>query len=164
MTTPNPRSVAGRSTPIQTAAFTVASIFVLAGILGFIPGITTHYDTLAWAGHHSGAKLLGLFNVSVLHNVVHLAFGVAGVLMLRTAQSTRLYLIGGGIIYAVLWLYGLVIDRDSAANFIPVNSADNWLHFGLAVGMILLGAVLGRVGVGSHRLRHPRAGPTGSTA
>ena len=53
-------------------------------------------------------------------------------------------LFGGGIVYLVLFIYGLVIDHDSSANFVPVNDADNWLHLGLAVAMIALGAALGR--------------------
>ncbi|CRZ15712.1 DUF4383 domain-containing protein [Mycolicibacterium neworleansense] len=123
----------------------VGVLFLIVGVLGFIPGITTGYDDLTWAGHHSEAMLLGVFNVSVLHNLVHLAFGAVGVIMARRVTTARAYLIGGGLIYAVLWLYGLVIDIDSAANFIPVNTADNWLHFGLALVMIAMGLVLGRV-------------------
>ena len=46
--------------------------------------------------------------------------------------------------YLVLFIYGLVRDHDSSANFVPVNDADNWLHLGLAVAMIALGAALGR--------------------
>jgi 4-hydroxybenzoate polyprenyltransferase len=97
---------------------------------------------LGGAGHHSGAMLLGLFNVSVLHNVVHLLFGVAGFLLARTAPLAKAYLIGGGVIYLLLFIYGLVIDRDSAANFVPLNNADNWLHLVLAIGMIGLGVLL----------------------
>jgi hypothetical protein len=44
----------------------------------------------------------------------------------------------------VLWLYGLLIDKDSNANFVPVNSADDWLHFVLAVTMLLFGFLLSR--------------------
>jgi len=114
------------------------------GLLGFVPGITSHYDQLSFAGHHSDAALLGIFNVSVLHNLVHLAFGVAGVALARTFNGARSYLIGGGIVYLVLFIYGLVIDHDTAANVVPVNDADNWLHLGLAVAMIVLGVALGR--------------------
>ena len=46
--------------------------------------------------------------------------------------------------YLVLFIDGLVIDHDSSANFVAVNDADNWLHLGLAVAMIALGAALGR--------------------
>lgn len=63
--------------------------------------------------------------MSILHNFIHLAFGVAGVALARTAAQARLYLLAGGAIYIVLWLYGLIIDHDSAANFVPLNSADN---------------------------------------
>ena len=130
--------------PVQLSAMVVSVVFVLVGVLGFIPGVTTNYDQLAFAGHGSGALLLGLFAVSVLHNLVHLAFGVAGLAMSRTASGARNFLIGGGIVYAVLWIYGLVIDHDSAANFVPLNTADNWLHLVLAIGMIGLGVALGR--------------------
>jgi hypothetical protein len=143
-------------TPVQKAALAVGAVFLVVGVLGFVPGVTTHYDQLTLAGHHSDAALLGIFNVSVLHNLVHLAFGVAGVALARTLNSARSYLIGGGVVYLVLFIYGLVIDHDRA-NFVPVNDADNWLHLGLAVAMIALGAALGRtrgdtgqpVGIGS---------------
>jgi len=133
--------VAGRS-PIRTAATAVAAVFVLVGILGFIPGVTTNFSDMQFAGHESGAKLLGVFLVSILHNVVHLLFGVAGLAMARTAAGARAFLIGGGAIYAVLWLYGLVVDHGSGANFVPVNTADNWLHLVLAAGMVALGLLL----------------------
>lgn len=138
---------AGRTmtrTPVQTAALAVGVVFLLVGILGFVPGITTNYDTMTFAGHESGALLLGIFGVSILHNIVHLLFGVAGVAMARTVGAARSYLIGGGIIYLVLWLYGLIIDKDSSANFVPVNSADDWLHFVLGAAMIALGFLLTR--------------------
>lgn len=127
---------------IRTAALVVGAVFLLVGILGFIPGITTDYDTMTFAGHESEAKLLGIFQVSVLHNIVHLLFGIAGIAFARTVGGARSYLVGGGIIYALLWLYGLFIDHDSTANFVPVNTADNWLHLILAIGMIALGLLL----------------------
>lgn len=129
---------------LRTAALLVGAVFLLVGVLGFIPGITTDYGDMSGAGHNSGADLLGIFQVSILHNIVHLLFGVAGVLLSRTNEGSRNYLIGGGVIYLVLWLYGLVIDKDSSANFVPINSADDWLHFVLGVGMIGLGVALSR--------------------
>lgn len=132
------------ATPVQTAATVVAAVFLLVGILGFIPGITTNYGDMTFAGHESDAQLLGIFEVSILHNIVHLLFGVVGLLMARTWSGARAYLIGGGIIYFVLFLYGLFVDSESDANFVPLNSADNWLHLLLAVGMVALGLALGR--------------------
>ena len=80
----------------------------------------------------------------MLHNVVHLLFRVAGLAMARTWESARLYLIGGGAIYLVLFVYGLVVGEGSKANFVPLNSADNWLHLLLGAGMIALGLLLTR--------------------
>ena len=131
-------------TRVQQAALAVAAVFALVGVLGFIPGITTDYDSMTFAGHESGAMLLGIFMVSILHNIVHLLFGVVGFLAARTAAGARAFLIGGGAVYLVLWLYGLVIDKTSDANFVPLNSADDWLHFVLGIGMIGLGVALGR--------------------
>jgi hypothetical protein len=129
---------------VNTAAMIVGVVFVLVGILGFIPGITNHYGDLGFAGHGSGAKLLGIFQVSILHNIVHILFGIAGIAMAKRADSARTYLIGGGIIYLVLWIYGLVTSDHSSANFVPVNTADDWLHLVLGLGMIALGVVLSR--------------------
>jgi hypothetical protein len=141
--TPGSRVRAGRH-PVQLAAAIVGGVFLLVGILGFVPGVTAGYDQLSFAGHESGALLLGLFAVSILHNIVHAGFGVAGLVLARTFAGARNFLIYGGVVYAVLWIYGLVIDHDSAANFVPVNTADNWLHLALAIGMIALGVLLGR--------------------
>ena len=133
-----------KKSDLQRAAAAVGAAFLLVGILGFIPGITTDYSTMEFASHESDAKLLGIFEVSILHNIVHLLFGVAGLAMARGWDSARTYLIGGGAVYLVLFIYGLVIDHESAANFVPVNDADNWLHFVLGLGMIALGVVLSK--------------------
>jgi hypothetical protein len=127
-------------TPVQTVAMLVGAVFLAVGILGFIPGITTDYGDIAFAGEGSDAKLLGIFEVSILHNIVHLIFGIAGLALARTFEGARTYLIGGGAVYLALWLLGLV----GGAGWIPSNTADNWLHFGLGVGMIGLGYVTGR--------------------
>ena len=131
-------------TNIQKATLAVGAVFLLVGILGFIPGITSNYESLGFAGHDSEALLLGIFQVSILHNIVHLLFGVAGIALARNAAQSRNYLVVGGAIYLVLWLYGLLIGHDTPANFVPLNTADNWLHFVLGVAMIGLGAWLGR--------------------
>ncbi|CAM3843066.1 DUF4383 domain-containing protein [Kibdelosporangium persicum] len=138
-------------TPLQMAALVVGVVFLLVGIAGFIPGVTANYGAMTFAGHHSEAQLLGVFTVSILHNLVHLAFGVAGVALARSAGGARVFLVGGGVVYLVLWLYGVLIDMDSAANFVPLNAADNWLHLVLAIGMIGLGLVLDRRSVRTHR-------------
>lgn len=131
-------------TPVQTMAMLVAVVFLLVGILGFIPGITTDVGDITFAGDKSEAKLLGIFQTSILHNLVHLLFGIAGLALARTWEGARTFLTGGGIIYLVLWLYGLIVDKEGGANFVPMNTADDWLHFFLGLGMVGLGFMLGR--------------------
>ncbi|HEX8802610.1 MAG TPA: DUF4383 domain-containing protein [Acidimicrobiales bacterium] len=133
-----------RASNVQTAAAVVGATFLVVGIAGFIPGITTNYDAMEFAGHDSGAQLFGLFQVSVLHNIVHLLFGVLGLYAARAARLSTLYLIGGGAVYLVLTLYGVLVDNMSDANFVPVDTADDWLHLALGLGMIALGLALGR--------------------
>ena len=148
-----PQSTA-TSTAVQRAALIIGITFLLVGIAGFIPGITQNFDEIEFAGHESGAELLGIFQVSVLHNLVHMAFGVIGLIAARRAKSSSAFLIGGGVVYLVLLGYGLLVDQDHDANFVPFNDADNWLHLGLGVAMIGLGVILGRSAMPDDELTH----------
>ena len=123
----------------MVAAF-AGVVFLVVGLLGFVPGVTTHYGDLSFAGHDSGAKLLGTFQVSVLQNIVHLLFGIVGLVLARTADGAQTFLTGGGIVYLALWVVAVV----GAEDWLPANTADNWLHFLLGIGMIGLGFVTGR--------------------
>ena len=129
-------------TPIQLAATLVGLSFLVAGVGGFIPGITTNAGDIALYGHNSPAMLLGIFQVSVLHNVIHLAFGAAGLAMAKSSAKT--YLVVGGVIYLVTWLYGVAIGPATSLNFVPLDDADNWLHLAAGLAMALLGIVLGK--------------------
>jgi hypothetical protein len=127
----------------QKVALGFGIVFLLVGIAGFLPGLTT--GTLSFAGPMSGAKLLGLFQVSVLHNVVHLLYGIVGIVAAGNGTLARFYLIWGGVLYLVLWIYGLIVEgTTSGANFVPLNDPDNWLHFGLGVIMGGMGLFVGR--------------------
>lgn len=140
----SPDPVTTKRSQVQLGAMAVSVVFLLVGVAGFIPGITTRYMDMQVAGNGSDAQLLGLFRVSVLHNVVHLAFGVVGLAFSRTPLRARNFLLYGGFVYAVLFFYGIVIDYQSRANFVPFDDADNVLHFALAAGMIALSIVLDR--------------------
>lgn len=133
-----------RQTDVQKAAKLVGIVFLAVGVLGFIPGITTNYDAMEFAGHQSEAKLLGLFQVSILHNIVHLLFGAAGLVLSKTINGAKKYLLVGGIIYLVLFVYGLAVSQNSDANFVPLNTADDLLHLVLGLGMIALAVLLTR--------------------
>jgi hypothetical protein len=141
-----------RRRPVQIAALAVGAIFLVVGVLGFIPGVTTDYDTMTFWGPGSMAMLLGVFNVSILHNIVHLLFGL-GIPFARRPDTAKKFLVGSGVIYGILTIYGFLVPHDTMANFPPLNIADNWLH--LALTIVLLG-----LGVGLGRNTGPRSVPT----
>ena len=124
----------------QQLSMLLGIVFILVGILGFIPGITTNYDDLGFAGDDSRAELLGVFQVSILHNLVHILFGIAGLALARSLDGAKQYLIGGGVVYLALWILGLV----GGADWIPANTADHWLHLALGVAMVGLGVITTR--------------------
>lgn len=136
----NDQDRTGRRSLAQILALLFGVTFLLVGIAGFIPGVTTPYDELGILGTDSEAELLGLFRVSVLHNIVHMLFGVGIVAAARESWSIA-YLIGGGVAYALVSAYGFLIDEHSDANFLPVNTADNFLHVALTLGLLGAGLV-----------------------
>jgi hypothetical protein len=127
--------------PLRDLALLISLAFLVVGIAGFIPGITTHYGDLRFAGDDSGAKLLGVFQVSILHNLVHLLYGIVGFRLARTTPGARAFLIGGGLVYLVLALYGVLTPRESGWNFVPLDRDDDLLHLGLGVAMFAFGVL-----------------------
>jgi Domain of unknown function (DUF4383) len=120
----------------QTLALLFGVAFLAVGILGFIPGITTDLGDIKFAGKDSPSELLAIFRVSILHNIVHLLFGIAGIALSRTTANAKMYLLYSGVIYVVLLVYGLFVELRDSSNFIPVNTADTLLHLVLAVGLL----------------------------
>lgn len=124
----------------RPAAALAGAALLLVGVLGLLPGVTAHYGDLAFAGRGSGAKLFGVFQVSILLDLVHLALGGAGLASSRTRERAAAFLGAGGGACLVLWLLGVA----SAGYWIPLNTADNWLHFGFGLVLLGLGSVRGR--------------------
>lgn len=123
------------SNSAQSVALRAGLVLIALALLGFVPGVTTNEAGISFAGQGSGAELIGVFQISTLHNLVHLLLGLAGVALARTASGARRYLTGAGIVCLVLWLLGVA----NAGKWIPVNAADDWLHLALGVGLIALG-------------------------
>jgi hypothetical protein len=125
------------SSTLQKAARVVAIVFLITGIAGFIPGITEDAPG-DFMGENSPGSLLHVFQTSILHNLVHLAFGIAGLALSRTWEGSRNFLIGGGAVYLGLFLIGLL----SALDWLPADDTDDWLHLALGAGMVALGVLL----------------------
>lgn len=125
----------GRETTLaQKLALAFGVVFLAVGIAGFVPGITTNlYEGLDFAGDGSEAELLGIFQVSVLHNLVHALFGI-GILAAARHDTAMPYLLVSGLGYLALFVLGIL----GGASWVPVDDADDWLH--LALSVALLGA------------------------
>lgn len=109
--------------------------FLLVGILGFVPGVNQMDHAMNHDLHVTGpghGMLLGLFHVNVLHNIVHLLFGVWGLLAFRTYTGARMYARGVAIIYALLAVCGLIPGLNTMFGLVPIEGNDVWLHLLLA--------------------------------
>ena len=131
------------ATAVQKIALIVGIVFLVLGIAGFIPGLTTGVGRMQFAGSSSGAYLFGLFQVSVLHNAIHLLFGIAGVITAVHPLAARHYLLWGGVANVALWTWGL-FTGGREGDVVPLNRAAVWAHLCYAVVMILLALVAAR--------------------
>ena len=109
--------------------------FLGIGVLGFVPGVNQmhgaydHGGSLTVTGPGHG-NLLGLFHVNVLHNAVHLLFGVMGLLMARSYAGARTYARVVAVAYLVLTVMGLISAGNMWNTFglVPIHGNDVWLH------------------------------------
>jgi Domain of unknown function (DUF4383) len=119
--------------PSQLLALAVGAVYTLVGVLGFL---VTGLDDFAT---ETDKTLLG-FELNPLHNIVHLAIGLAGLALWWRLDSARLYgwLLAAG--YGLAFVYGLFAAGNDDINFLSINGADNGLHLvssiaGLAVAL-----------------------------
>ena len=119
----------------RTFALIFGVVFLLVGIAGFIPGLVQmpHPEHPPLEVDSGYGILFGLFPVNVLHNIVHLLFGVWGLAAYRSLSGARTYARAVAIIYAVLTIAGVVPGLDTMFGLVPLFSNDIWLHALLAV-------------------------------
>ena len=120
------------TTTLQKLAGVFGVIFILVAILGFIsPG------GLVMAMDPTTGMVLGVFPVNLLHNIVHLLFGIWGLVASRTWSGSRTFFTIGGIIYAILTIVGFL--SPMGFGIVPLGGTDIWLHAVLAVAMLAIG-------------------------
>jgi hypothetical protein len=107
-------------------------IFLVVGIGGFIPGLTQPHDHPNLAVEAASGMELGLFPVNVLHNLVHIAFGIWGLIAARSMSAARGYAQVVAIAYAVLTILGLIPATNTTFGLVPIYGHDIWLHALLA--------------------------------
>jgi hypothetical protein len=123
----------------QRFAQVFGAVYLLVGILGFIPPLVPGaIQGLLGPFEPFSGLLLGLFAVNWLHNVAHTAIGAAGLASYRSHTAARSYAIGIGVLYLGLFVIGLVLPL--VFGLLPLNAADNILHLvsgglALAIGL-----------------------------
>jgi hypothetical protein len=120
-----------RRTPAQWYCLLAGLSLLLAGILGFI--VDSAFDT---GSNIDGDKLLGIFEVNGIHNLVHIASGLVLLAASAKRASAKTVAIAFGVVYGIVTIIGL-IDGKTVLGLLPVNPADNVLHIALsALGLI----------------------------
>lgn len=116
----------------QYFALITGIIFLLVGVMGFIPGFvqapTGTADAVGLAFTSGYGDLLGLFPINVLHNIVHLLVGILGIVASVSLGSSRLYSGGLAIFYGLLTIMGLIPATQATLGLIPIFGNDVWLH------------------------------------
>lgn len=111
---------------VRTTGQVFGAVFLLVGILGFVPNPIVSPN--------------GVFVVNTMHNLVHLLTGAAffaGVHFGYPRQTT----FGIGVYYVGVAVIGFMTKSDMMLGLIHINTADRWLHLGLAVAILAAGAV-----------------------
>lgn len=112
----------------KTIAMVVGWVFLVIGILGFIPNPLVGEDAL--------------FQTDLNHNIVHLLSGIIFLwVAYKASEKSTMLLKVFGVVYLLVAILGFFMaDGGSILGLIEVNGADNWLH--VLLGVVLLGAGL----------------------
>jgi hypothetical protein len=114
---------------VRAAAILFGLVFLLIGIVGFVPAITP-----------ANGMLLRIFHVNTAHNIVHLASGVVFLLCgMAGAGPSQTFFKIFGIIYGVVALLGFFYGDSALLGIVANNTADTWLYVVLAVVMLFFG-------------------------
>jgi hypothetical protein len=117
---------------VQRIAQVFGVVFILVAILGFVTS-----GTSLDADPTTARKILGLFPVNLLHNLVHLIFGIWGLTAARSFGGATAYGRLGGIIY--LALAALALVSPSMFGLVPIGGHDIWLHAVLGSALLAAG-------------------------
>ncbi len=118
-------------TPAQIFAYLAGAVLVLVGIVGFL--VDSNFDT---GGAIDGDKLLGIFEVNGIHNLIHIATGLLLLAVAPKRATAKTGVLAFGVVYGLVTVIGL-IDGETVLGLIPVNAADNVLHIALTVAALL---------------------------
>ena len=113
---------------LQKIAYVFGGVFLLVGILGFVPAVT------------QDQHLLGIFHVNQAHNMVHIVTGLGAIACgLASAYASRLFFRIFGVVYGLVAILGFVMGDRPLLGIISNNLADAWLHTAIAAVSLFIG-------------------------
>ena len=115
----------------KTMAVLFGVVFLVVGILGFVPAVTKN------------EMLLGIFHVNTAHNAVHLLSGAVALFCgMSSVGASRIYFKIFGLVYAAVAVLGFLNPGDTMLlGLISNNTADTWLHVGIAAVSLIIGFI-----------------------
>ena len=118
-------------------------VFLGLAATGLIPGLLQepHAADPDLAVDSMHGRALGIFPVNILHTLVHLVFGIWGVVASRDWGRAKAYAKAVAIIYAMFVVMGLIPRLDTTFGLVPLHGNDVWLHILLAVPAAYFGFV-----------------------
>lgn len=125
---------------VRTFALIYGIVFVAVGVAGFIPALVEPMAHELTVDQGAG-DLFGLFPVNIVHNIVHLAFGVWGLMVYRNTGAAIGYARSVAIIYALFVIMGFIPGLNNVLGLVPLHGNDIWLHALLAAGAAYFGFI-----------------------
>ena len=120
-------------------ALVIGIVYLLVGIVGFIPaslsppGVVGPDDAQGLSVTALQGRLMGLFPVNLLHDVVHVLIGIWGIAAYRSFDGARVFARGLAIIYGLFAVMGLIPRLDTVFGLVPLYGHDVWLHAATAL-------------------------------
>ena len=107
-------------------------VFIAVGLLGFVSNPII------------GLSENAIFHADTMHNIVHIVSGVLFLLVaLAAPASSRRFLLLFGIVYCLIGILGFftmgTTGMGEVLGFLHVNGADNYLHVGLGLIILIAG-------------------------
>ena len=118
---------------VQTVSLVFGIGFLAATAAGFLVTGMSNMDP----NPETAPRALGLFPVNVIHNLVHLVFGVWGVVAMKSYDAARTYCRISGVIYLVLFVLGFIVP--TGFGLVPLGGTDPWLHLALGLPLAIVG-------------------------
>lgn len=107
----------------KTIVMVLGVVFVIVGVLGFFQD-----------------PVLGIFEVDMVHNIVHLLSGVVALLMASMGEaSAKTYAKVFGLVYLLVTVLGFIMGEGKLLGLMEVNDSDNYLHVFLTLVLLYAG-------------------------